>query len=775
MRTIYCDFLFAITLIGCVFLPLNANAQVIKGIVVDEENSPIHYAGIVLRNVGDSTYFARTYSDINGQFILALNDSLSPNQTFLLQCMALGYATKTEYIQHTNSPVRIVLFKQSLELSEVVVLGSRIIKRPEGYVARLSNATIAKGVNAGKTLTFLPGIVYDPTGYKLNGLPITQFYINGRKASIEEVESIPGEMLRSAEVSFIDRFGVNKTGGVVNLILKEPDQGYYGNVYLQNSTRGTYHDRIRMGGILNYKMGKLELYSNLIGAYASDNVKQNDDTDYLNGNYIHTKSEEKGWKAYLMPELNINYSITQEHRICGVFSGDFDHTNINVKTENRSNNAENTFEGDNKGKEKTSVAQGLLKYSFTPQNRKIDFEVSGEFLNRKYELDKHYSSTGFTGKGYERRNKHTQIWEIIARSTQNWNDKLSTDFALVWNGVHENNYTDISLYDISKDNSKTSIQNPFAMIGVYYNSGHISFASKLSYQGSFLTYRDKLHQKEYTHKTSGLEPNIMLSYYFDKSRKHNLSVNYTRTINPFNYSLISTVKVWQDVYHYAIGNPNIKAPISNQVMLSTNINYDLIYAWIGYSVKKDPITFATYYDPNQQNVSFTQPINGEREHWWQIGVQSRVQIMKGWISKFNVNTAWGRQKCDFPSGKIDIWSKRWMFQWHNIISLPKDWFVYNLFYCEPTYTTYNMDFLAVYGMEGSVSKKFGDRFELTFNYGFGKQRIVRTKLSNAIQNYKNLTPVPYISLTFRWKFKGGKDVDVRRETTTQEYQELKAK
>ncbi len=86
-----------------------------------------------------------------------------------------------------------------------------------------------------------------------------------------------------------------------------------------------------------------------------------------------------------------------------------------------------------------------------------------------------------------------------------------------------------------------------------------------------------------------------------------------------------------------------------------------------------------------------------------------------------------------------------------------------------------MDFLAIYGMQGSVSKIFSNKYEITLDYAFGKQRTVRTNLLNATQNYKNLTPVPYISLTFRWKFKGGKDVDVRRETTIQEYQELKAK
>lgn len=90
----YCNFLFAITLIGCVFLPLNANAQVIKGIVVDEESNPIHYAGIVLMNVNDSTCFARTYSDINGQFILVLNDSISPNQSFCYNAWLWGIHPK---------------------------------------------------------------------------------------------------------------------------------------------------------------------------------------------------------------------------------------------------------------------------------------------------------------------------------------------------------------------------------------------------------------------------------------------------------------------------------------------------------------------------------------------------------------------------------------------------------------------------------------------------------------------------------------------------------
>lgn len=773
MNTMYYNLL--ISLVYCALLPLHLQAQVVKGMVVDEENKPVQYAGVVLKSERDSASCATTYSDMNGQFSLTFNDSLSSHQAFLLQCSAVGYSPKTERITNVNDSVKVVLAKQVQELAEVVVSGSWITKRPDGYVARLSNATITKGVNAGTTLAFLPGIVHEPTGYKLNGLPIDQFYINGRKASAEEVESIPGEMLKSAEVSFVDRFGVTRTGGVVNLVLKAPDQGYYGNAYLQNATRGTRYDKVSGGGILNYKVGKLELYTNLKGVYAPDDVKQDDDTDYSNGDYVHTRSEEKGWMAYFLPELNINYDITKEHRLSGVFSGDFDHTDINVKTVNSGSAKENTFEGTNTGKEKTAVAQGLLKYAFVPQSGKFNVEVSGEYLNRHYNLDKQYSSTVITGNGAEKRNKHTQIWEVVAHSSQTWNDNLSTDFSLVWNGVRENNTTDISIYNESKEDTKATIQNPFGSMGVYYEAGHLSLAGKLSYQGSFLTFRDRLQQTESTHKTSGLEPDLMLSYYFDNERKHNLSVNYTRSIEPFAYSLISTSKVWQDVYHYETGNPNINAPITNEVTLSTNINRDLVYAWVGYSVEKDPITFATFNDANAKDVTYTLPVNGEKVHWWQAGVQTSVRIKKGWVTKFNVNTTWGRQRGDFPSGKIDVWSKRWMFQWHHMVALSKGWSLYHLFYCQPTYTTYNMDFLAVYGMEGNLSKRFGDKFELNLNYSLGKQRTIQTKLANAVQTYRNRTPVPYLSLTFRWNFKGGKDVDVRRETTTQEYEEIKAK
>lgn len=778
MKTAHYNFIFGIALLSYSFLALNASAQVLKGVVVDEENNPVNHAGIVLYCDNDSVSLAKTYSDVNGHFIIPLtNDSISSNHTIFLRCTAWGYDAKTQYITYSDSTTRIVLLKQPVRLSEIVITGSRIIKKPEGYVAILNNATITKGIDAGKTLTFLPGITHDPTGYKLNGLPIAQFYINGRKATIEEVESLPGEMLQSAKVSFIDRFGATKTGGVVNLILKVSDQGYYGNAYIKSSTRGINYDKIRMGGVFNYKKDKLELYSNLVGVYAPDNVIQNDDTHYFNGNYIYTKSKQKGWMMYLMPEVNLNYNISAEHRISTVFTGDFNYADIDIETDNNSNIAENTFTGNNKGTERTSVTQALLKYSFMPQNGKISFEVSGELLNRRYKLDKDYRSSGLIGNGFEKSNKHTQIWEIIARSTQNWNDKLATDISLVWNGTNEYNNTRMSLYSDVEDhnNNKTLIQNPFMMAGLYYNVGHMSFASKLSYQGSFLTYRDGVNQNKNTHKTSGLEPDIMLSYYLGKNKRHNLSLNYMRRINPFNYSLISTAKVWQDRYHYAIGNPNIKAPISDQLTLSANINSDLIYTWIGYSVEKDPIIFETDYDSNQQNVTYTRPINGEKEYWWQTGVQSRVEIMKGWVSKLNVNFDWGRQKGNLPSGKIDVWSKRWMFQWYNIVSLPKNWSIYNLIYYEPTYTSYNMDFLAVYGVDGNISKQWGNKYELTLDYGLGKQRTVRTKLANALQYYHNRTPVPYLSLTFRWKFKGGKDIDVHRETTTQEYKELKAK
>lgn len=93
-----------------------------------------------------------------------------------------------------------------------------------------------------------------------------------------------------------------------------------------------------------------------------------------------------------------------------------------------------------------------------------------------------------------------------------------------------------------------------------------------------------------------------------------------------------------------------------------------------------------------------------------------------------------------------------------------------MLYCEPTYRTYNQEYVAVYGFDTSVTKRITPAIEVSLYASYGNLRILHTYLTDAVQTYENLIPHPYVSLTFRWSFRKGRDVNVRREYTTQRYQ-----
>lgn len=122
------------------------------------------------------------------------------------------------------------------------------------------------------------------------------------------------------------------------------------------------------------------------------------------------------------------------------------------------------------------------------------------------------------------------------------------------------------------------------------------------------------------------------------------------------------------------------------------------------------------------------------------------------------------------SGKIDNLQKHLWLDWNNVVSLPRDWSLFLMFYFEPTYRNYDEDFIKVYGIEGSITKQFTDQMSLSLYVGTGKSRVTRTYMADAVQTYRTATPVLFVSLSFNWNFIGGKEVSVRRERTRQSYQ-----
>ena len=75
------------------------------------------------------------------------------------------------------------LAQETKHLDEVVVMASRTVNKPDGYITNLKGMNIVKGKPAASILSFLPNISFEEGKFKINGLSVSEIYVDGVKLS----------------------------------------------------------------------------------------------------------------------------------------------------------------------------------------------------------------------------------------------------------------------------------------------------------------------------------------------------------------------------------------------------------------------------------------------------------------------------------------------------------------------------------------------------------------------------------------------------------------
>ncbi len=143
-------------------------------------------------------------------------------------------------------------------LNEVAVVASRTVNTTDGYVSSLQGADITKGKPVVDVLGMLPGISREGGGFKINGLAVSEIYIDGNKLSDKsELDNIPGEMIDKIQVRYLA--GSNQSsahsGGTIMITLRRPPEGgYYGSVNVDAGWHRTCNfANGGVGGMFNYR------------------------------------------------------------------------------------------------------------------------------------------------------------------------------------------------------------------------------------------------------------------------------------------------------------------------------------------------------------------------------------------------------------------------------------------------------------------------------------------------------------------------------------------
>ena len=115
------------------------------------------------------------------------------------------------------------------QLQEVTVVASRTTNNAEGYTTNLRGTDIAKGKPAVDVLGFLPSISRENGNFKINGLAVSEIYVDGVKLSdLSELNNIPGEMIDKVQVKYLAGADQNASlsGGTIMITLRRPSGGW---------------------------------------------------------------------------------------------------------------------------------------------------------------------------------------------------------------------------------------------------------------------------------------------------------------------------------------------------------------------------------------------------------------------------------------------------------------------------------------------------------------------------------------------------------------------
>lgn len=224
-------------------IPNNIFAQYkISGAIIDENNTPVEFATIVLSDYGKQ-YIKGDISDSSGIFQLECAQGK--------YCLSITYFSDTLFHQEVLIEQDIdlgkIIINQSRSLKEVSITAKKSIIRQDfdKLIFNVENSTLSKGYDGLEVLKRSPKLQINADGNLIIRNTPVIVLINGRRLNITGLElnnylaSINFENIKSIEIqtSGNSETDAENGGGVINIILKK------GQIGFQTATRTFYEFR----------------------------------------------------------------------------------------------------------------------------------------------------------------------------------------------------------------------------------------------------------------------------------------------------------------------------------------------------------------------------------------------------------------------------------------------------------------------------------------------------------------------------------------------------
>ena len=754
-------------------------AQSISGKVVDEKNNPLPYVSVVLQSVHDSSYVGGVATNTEGLFSIPVK----ADTDYSLLVSYVGYETVNKTCK-VGDIGTIVMNEDAMMLDEVSVVASRTQHNANGYTVNMRSSQIAKGKQSSDALTFLPGVSNEDGSYKINGLPVSEIYVDGVKlTSSDELKNLPADMIDKVKVNYLAGSNQNAsmTGGTIEISLRQPPQGgYYGALTGGTTLYPSYgFSNENIGGIMYYRYKNLSIYDNLSLNFnqpeeTAEQTIWNESTD------LRTEIEEE--TKYRGHTINNRLSLTQQINNKNSIGGSYYiATNKLNTTSTTLGNDVNAIQSMIDGKSTYLDQEATLKYTSILSQRGTTLDIIGDYFNRQSDSKSDYSycdNTSSVSEDESSLNMYKFSVDLTDPRSQKLVWKYGASVQYITSDYTPTQSTDdgSNRFQTSLIPTRTSGLTPLVYASAMGQIWKIRYSFGVNWQLNKIVYETKDDGKKSSDTQWGINPTVQLMMPIDKNGKHALMLNYKRTLDDIPYAAISSTIRWTDPYNYTVGNPNLKSPTADMVMAGASLFRNLLNLTAVYMHTKDNIYWETLQSSTASDVFYTTPINLSSADMYGVGAEINWSPAKPWTMKLS-----GRLEIhpeDITLGGIYYGETRLRqyYAMYNTFSFNHGWGgMLNLMY-EPTYKTYDRTYHTVYNIGGQIYKSMcKDKLQLTLTFNaLGDRRKYDRNTNGNKVTYNYTTPVQNIGLSFVWRFSGGKSVNVNAvENGSQSFKEVK--
>lgn len=583
-----------------------AQAQTVKGKILDENKQPMGYANVVALTQGDSAFVTGVMTGNDGTF------SFDAKGGKILRISSLGY--KTLYMSTSDQDLQVTMTPEPSMLGEVVVKSQmpKTQLKDGGMVTHITGTILERAGTAEQLLNRLPSLTAKDGNVEVLGRGTPIIYINGRRMREQgELTRLSSEDIKSVEVITNPGARYEASATSVVRITTKPKAGDGFGIYSQSWI--AYEESGLWRGIESLSMNYRDNGLDLGGALYYNQYSRHDDKDittytFLEKNWRNSQTVRQRYNGKnFFAKLRASYAFNDSNSIGLSFSYDRypeipcvgNITAMLYENEILNDNTVSIYKSD----EQKTALNGNAYYVGKIGTVGIDFNTdwydgkNNEWM-RTNETDGDINTDTHT---------HNQLLASkLILTVPLWGGELSFGGEYSYS-KRTTRYSVLPKDLIDDDDSRIEEGMASGFAEYSHKFGSLSLRAGLRYEYVDFDYYDHdIRIAEQSRTFSDLFPSLALSMPVGHTQ---MMLTYSSDVARPSYWILRSNITYGNRYTYETGNPFLVPQVRS------NLEYTLSYKWFTYSAMfshmKHPLMGWGDVYKNQPNVMISSFINGD--------------------------------------------------------------------------------------------------------------------------------------------------------------------